>query len=190
MRGALSPATRGARRVSAPESGLDVRNFPAVGLPAGRRLVRIHRKGLSPWWFSHDGCQRFDIPAPYGTCYLAESPMGAFLDTLGRLVVVPRLEVEARRLAVVTLSGGLRLADCHAAAAAGYGVTATTSAGYPYEQVSQAWARRFWGSASTAYVTVPHITPRSTRFLTRCLAAPTWHLRSACTAVRGSLRTC
>ena len=133
VRGGLNPATRGNRRISAPLSGLDVRDFPSLTLPAGKLIYRIHRDGHSPWWFSRDGSQRFDLPTPYGTCYVADQPMGAFLETLTRFVVVPVAEVAARRLATLTLTDDLRLADCHAPAAAGYGVTATTSAGYPYE---------------------------------------------------------
>jgi len=144
VRGGLNPATRGGRRVSAPLSGFDVRDFPSWTLPAGEHVYRIHQDGQSPWWFSHDGSQRFDLPTPYGTCYVAEQPIGAFLETLTRLVVVPMVEVATRRLATITVAADLRLADCHAPAAAGYGVTATTSAGYPYESVSHPWARRFW----------------------------------------------
>jgi hypothetical protein len=144
VRGGLNPATRGIRRVSAPLSGLDVRDFPYLTLPAGKAVYRIHRDGLSPWWFSHDGSQRFDLPTPYGTCYLADRPMGAFLETLTRFVVVPVAEVATRRLATITLGHDLRLADCLDPVAAGFGVTATTSAGYPYQAVSHPWARRFW----------------------------------------------
>jgi hypothetical protein len=61
VRGGLNPATRGNRRVSAPRSGLDVRDFPSLTLPAGKLIYRIHRDGPSPWWFSHDGSQRFDL---------------------------------------------------------------------------------------------------------------------------------
>lgn len=144
VRGGLNPATRGNRRVSAPVSGLDVRDFPSLILPAGEEIYRIHWADLSPWWFSHDGSQRFDLPGPYGTCYLADQPMGAFLETLTRFVVIPAADVAARRMATITVASDLRLADCHAPAAAGYGVNATTSAGYPYETVSHPWARRFW----------------------------------------------
>lgn len=144
VRGGLNESTRGNRRVSAPTSGLDVRDFPTAVLGAGTVLYRIHREGYDPWWFSHDGSQRFDLPGPWGTCYLAGAPMGAFLETLGRLVIIPGADVSVRRLTVITLTQELRLADCQSLAAAGYGVTATTSAGYPYEEVSHQWARRFW----------------------------------------------
>jgi hypothetical protein len=71
-RGLSRRATRGKRRVATPRSGLDVRDFPGFTLCAGERVFRIHRRGFSPWWFSNDGSQRFDVPTPYGTCYFAE----------------------------------------------------------------------------------------------------------------------
>jgi len=140
----LNESTRGRRRVSAPASGLDLRDFPSVVLPAGIQLYRIHRRGFEPWWFSSDGSRRFDLPRPWGSCYVAHTSMGAFLETLTRLGVIPATEVRARRLATITLSLELRVADCRSSAAAGYGVTATTSAGYPYERESHPWAQRFW----------------------------------------------
>ncbi len=144
MAGVLNESTRGNRRVSTPASDLDIRDFPAAVLVPGTLLYRIHRDGYDPWWFSHDRSQRFDIPAPWGTCYLAGAPMGAFLETLGRLVIIPTADVAGRRLATITLTQELRLADCQAPVAASYGVTATTSAGYPYKTESHPWARRFW----------------------------------------------
>ncbi|MGI8415131.1 MAG: RES domain-containing protein [Nakamurella sp.] len=48
-----------------------------------RRLVRAHHLANSPWWFAHDGEGRFDLPAPYGTCYLASHPAAAVRERLG-----------------------------------------------------------------------------------------------------------
>ena len=144
LRGALNESTRGARRISAPASGLDVRDFPEAVLAPGTQLYRIHRAGLDPWWFSHDGSQRFDLPRPWGSCYMAHTPIGAFLETLTRLAVIPVADVAVRQFATITVTRPLRLANCQAPTAASYGVTATTSAGYPYERESHPWARRFW----------------------------------------------
>lgn len=128
----------------APISGLDVRDFPSCTLAAGSVVYRVHRDNFGPWWFSSDGSQRFDLPEPYGTCYVAEHPMGAFLETLGRQIVVSTADVASRRLATIRLSSDLQLADCLHPNAAGFGVTATTSAGYPYHRVSHPWAKRFY----------------------------------------------
>jgi hypothetical protein len=144
VRGHVDPHTRGTRKVRAPSSGLDVRQFPSCALAAGSVVYRVHRAGFGPWWFSSDGSQRFDIPEPYGTCYVAEHPIGAFLETLARVSLVSTADVAGRRLATIRLSSDLRLADCLDPTAAGFGVTATTSAGYPYRKVSHPWAKRFF----------------------------------------------
>lgn len=107
-------------------------------------MYRIHRAGVGPWWFNSDGSQRFDLRGAYGTCYVAERPIGAFLETLGRVTTVSAADIANRRLATISLEVGLRLADCLDPAAAGFGVTATTSAGGPYRRVSLPWARRFY----------------------------------------------
>jgi hypothetical protein len=54
------------------------------------------------------------------------------------------VDIASRRLATITLKEPLRVADCLDPAAAGFGVTATTSAGRPYPSVSHPWARRFF----------------------------------------------
>jgi RES domain len=144
VRGHIDPGTRGTGKVRAPASGLDVRDFPSYMLTADSVVYRIHRAAFGPWWFSSDGSQRFDIPEPGGTCYLAERPIGAFLETLARLSVVLTDDVVTRRLAIIRIGPDLQLADCLNPVAAGFGVTATTSAGYPYSRVSHPWARRFY----------------------------------------------
>jgi hypothetical protein len=102
----------------------------------------LHLSPNSPWWFSSDGSQRFDLRRPDGTCYVAERPTGAFLEVATRFHVIKRAELDERRLAAITVDADIRLADCLAARAASFGVTAEVSAGYPYNTVSQPWARR------------------------------------------------
>jgi hypothetical protein len=104
----------------------------------------MHRAMNGPWWFSSDGSQRFDIRKPNGTCYLAERPMGAFLEVAARFHVIKRAELDERRMAEITTDRDLRLADCLAPRAASFGVKAEVSAGYPYETASHPWARLFW----------------------------------------------
>lgn len=108
VRRGLNEATRGNRRVSTPGSDLDIRDFPVAVLPAGTILYRVHRDGYDPWWFSHDGSQRFDLPTPWGTCYLAEARMGTFLETLGRIAIIPTADIAVRRLATAAYRGGFR----------------------------------------------------------------------------------
>lgn len=104
----------------------------------------MHRATNGPWWFSSDGSQRFDLRRPNGTCYVAERPMGAFLEVAARFNVVKRAELDERAMAEITIDRDLRLANCLAPRAASFGVKAEVSAGYPYETVSHPWARRLW----------------------------------------------
>ncbi|HEV2361517.1 MAG TPA: RES family NAD+ phosphorylase [Acidimicrobiales bacterium] len=134
---------RGRRRVASP-TGVDVRSFPEFVLGGGTVVHRMHLEGNGPWWFSSDGSQRFDLRRPNGTCYVAERPMGAFVEVAARFHVVKRAELDERRMAEITIDQALRLADCLAARAAGFGVKAEVSAGYPYETASHPWSRLFW----------------------------------------------
>ena len=104
----------------------------------------MHWAANGPWWFSSDGSQRFDLRRANGTCYVAERPMGAFLEVAARFQVIKRADLGDRRLAEVTIDRDIKLADYLAPRAASFGVKAEVSAGYPYKTVSQPWARLFW----------------------------------------------
>jgi hypothetical protein len=64
-------------------------------------LWRIHLADVSPWFFDAGPDGRFNL-ADAGTCYLAEEPIGAFVEKFGRLLrpggVVPEPLVDAQRL--------------------------------------------------------------------------------------------
>ena len=64
-------------------------------------LWRIHAADVSPWFFDPGPEGRFNL-ADAGTCYLAEEPIGAFVEKFGRLLrpggVVPEPLVDAQRL--------------------------------------------------------------------------------------------
>ena len=66
--------------ISTPPSDLD--DFPDFLLRPSHVLIRIHRRTNRPWWFSSSGSMRFDLTPPGGTCYIAESDEGAFLEAL------------------------------------------------------------------------------------------------------------
>ena len=100
----------------------------------------MHRARRSAWWFSSDGSGRFDLPIPYGTCYLAEDALAAFLETTRGLTILSEDFLSGRRLFTSELASQLRLADLTAAAAYGYGVTGELSSTSDY-MYPQAWAR-------------------------------------------------
>lgn len=104
-------------------AALDV--FPEAPAPA-----ELHRLSEWPgtWWFSSvsddEPGGRFDLPAPDGTCYLAESLDGALVEKLlrtrAKVVVAERLGELFH--ATVTVRAMPRCADLAAPMAAGFGI--------------------------------------------------------------------
>ena len=66
-----------------------------------KALWRIHAADVSPWFFDPGPHGRFNL-ADAGTCYLAEEPIGAFVEKFGRLLrpggVIPEPLVDTQRL--------------------------------------------------------------------------------------------
>jgi hypothetical protein len=121
----------------------DLGGFPTVDLESTRLLYRIHRRDKSPWWFSNDGSGRFDLlQSDQGTCYLAERPVGAFIEVFRRETVIPQSEVDVRSLAELHAPSTTRLANCTVSAARRFGVTAAIHSQPDYD-VPRAWAQAF-----------------------------------------------
>jgi hypothetical protein len=114
--------------------------FPS--LPTSGRLYRIHRSDPDPLYFSSTGAGRFDLPAPSGTLYTAETPVGAFLEVFrGRLI--PSAEIAARTLTTIARTRDrLVLADCTNPGARAFGVTAAIHSTPDYD-LTQRWALAF-----------------------------------------------
>jgi hypothetical protein len=66
-----------------------------------KALWRIHTADVSPWFFDTGAEGRFNL-ADAGTCYLAEEPIGAFVEKFGRLLrpggAIPEPLVDTQRL--------------------------------------------------------------------------------------------
>jgi RES domain-containing protein len=66
-----------------------------------KALWRIHAADVAPWFFDAGPAGRFNLAAA-GTCYLAEEPIGAFVEKFGRLLrpggVIPEPLVDSHRL--------------------------------------------------------------------------------------------
>jgi hypothetical protein len=78
----------------------DLPELPTTKL--GREpLWRIHGADVGPWYFDIGPDGRFNLVVS-GTCYLAEEPIGAFVEKFGRLLrpggVIPEPLVDAQRL--------------------------------------------------------------------------------------------
>ena len=78
----------------------DLPELPSTRLGT-RPLWRIHAAEVAPWFFDVGPDSRFNLAEP-GTCYLAEEPIGAFVEKFGRLLrpggVIPEPLVDAQRL--------------------------------------------------------------------------------------------
>ncbi len=86
------------RGLPAPPTDLPQLPVAKLGTEA---LWRIHPTEASPWFFDTGPDGRFSL-ADAGTCYLAEQPIGAFVEKFGRLLrpggVIPQPLVDAQRL--------------------------------------------------------------------------------------------
>jgi hypothetical protein len=116
--------------------------FPAFGVDRRRSLYRIHRTVVGPWWFSGDGSGRFDLRDGRGSCYLADTPLGAFIEVFRVATVIPEAEVEARSLSSLVPPSRARLADCTVRTARRFGITGAIHT-QPDYTVPQAWAEAF-----------------------------------------------
>jgi RES domain len=110
-----------------------MRGFPQHDVAPGSLLWRIHGAEREPWFFRNDGLFRFDLLGnpDHGTCYFAEQPLGAFVETLQnfRTVPLPRSELDERRLFKLELANALSLADLTHNRAGSFEVDASLAAG-------------------------------------------------------------
>jgi RES domain-containing protein len=120
----------------------DLTRFPAFDVDRRRSLYRIHRSDVGPWWFSGDGSGRFDLREGSGTCYLAVTAVGAFIEVFRIATVIPEAEVEARSLSSLVPPERTRLADCTVSTARKFGITGAIHT-QPDYTVPQAWAEAF-----------------------------------------------
>ncbi|MDQ3631073.1 MAG: RES family NAD+ phosphorylase [Actinomycetota bacterium] len=117
-----------------------MKGFPRRTLRADRTLFRIHKAVDDAWWFSSSGEGRFDpVGSGQGACYLAETPLGAWVETFRRQMTWSEAAILGRGLFVGETGRELRLADLTSRRALQFGVTATVSAGEDYH-ASQAFA--------------------------------------------------
>lgn len=115
--------------------------FPRSIARAGTSLYRVHRVTNDPVYFGNDGGNRFDlVGSDIGTCYLGVRDETAFIEVFARTRPVVREELQKRRIAELTLTSDVRLADMTSNQAIGrFGVTLEMSAGGDYRR-PQEWA--------------------------------------------------
>jgi len=84
---------------------------------------------------------RYDLPAPHGACYLALSPVGAWLEVFRSTRVIARDDLRRRRLLATRPPRRLATADLLAKGAAGFGVTGDIHTCADHS-LTRAWATR------------------------------------------------
>lgn len=114
--------------------------LPTVTLPRDTRLARIHRVGAEPWTLSSHQHGRFNLPGPWGTCYLAPGPICAFLEVFARHgAAIDAREISEYRLSWLRLDQDWELADLTERVVLGAGINAEIHASTDYE-FTRAWA--------------------------------------------------
>lgn len=107
--------------------------FPRRTLRGDRPIYRIHRATRGAWWFSGDGSGRFDpVGTGKGACYLADDPLGAWVEVFRKQMLLPEAELQGRHLLTVELGRDVRLADLTSRRALTFGVTASLGANEDY----------------------------------------------------------
>jgi RES domain len=85
----------------------------AETVPAHTQLFRVHRDVNGPAFYDNGRHGRFNPPenltTAFGTLYLARSPGGAFIETLGRNRYVTDYDLELRRLTTCSFVRELHL---------------------------------------------------------------------------------
>lgn len=123
-------------------------DYPTVTFEAGRSLFRIHRIVHEALHYSTSGTGRWDPPvlarAEYGTCYLAESHIGAYLEVFGRTSPIRESQVNERVVSEVQLNRQLTLADLTSPTLAGrVGPIPELSVGPSYAESQRLSARLY-----------------------------------------------
>lgn len=131
--------------------------FPSRVLPEGFELVRVHKygRGEGPWYFG-SGLGRFDLPKPWGTCYVADSVIAAIAESLGEIGhiaggvrVVSSEALTCRRVRILQLPRRVLAADLTSGRAANFGADRMLSVELDRSR-TQGWAAlfhtaKFWG---------------------------------------------
>ncbi len=117
-----------------------LRRFPRKKIECEEPLFRVVRGERLPWWFGSTMRGRFDLPEPFGTCYLAHDDLSAILEVLGNGPVTPEF-VEARRIYRFFVPRRVEVANTRAHTASFFGITAEIGILTPY-RLPQTWAQR------------------------------------------------
>lgn len=124
----------------------DIQEFPAHTVHPDRVLYKIHKSIHDPRFFSNSGDGRFDLRSgeDAGTCYIALSPVGSFVEVFGRFRLLTQQMIDERALSSLSLTRPLRLADVTDRSVLGeFGIAGSLSTGSDYQE-AQEWALKLY----------------------------------------------
>lgn len=145
------------RRPSRPLDG-----FPTIPWPRGTSFFRSVSVGNGPWWFARSNQGRFNLFAPFGTCYLASDIATSIRERAGEELlhhgIVPESFVSEMEVATVATSE-IVAADIlnedavkfgcsrELATVADYGISRSWASGFKKAKIGGVWyASRFTSS--------------------------------------------
>jgi len=117
----------------------DLGGFPVYHLRSTHTVARIHRADRQACFYSSEGSGRFDLAAPYGTCYFGDDPLASFVEVFGEAAVVAEPLVVAKELSLLRPRSEVALADVAHPRSRRFGITGEIHTTTDYE-VTQAWA--------------------------------------------------
>ncbi len=122
-------------------SSTALKKFPAVVLPKGSGLHRMHAAAYGAWYFDDEPTGRFNPVGSrgLGACYFAERPVAGLLEKYKGITMVDEVDVAANAHFSVNLEARLRLADLCSSGARVFGVNGEIHTTPDYE-ITQAWA--------------------------------------------------
>ena len=148
--GGVTPRSRSRQK----PPGSDLTEFPDRRFTTRRRWWRCHQTRLGAWFYASEpggddpGGGRWDLPAPEGTSYLADSDIGALLEVIGPDLhdhgFVTEEFLAARSVSTVQLPHSTRAADLHSDDVARFGVTSELTGAISYlmtRRWASAWRR-------------------------------------------------
>ena len=136
---------------------MKVGRLPRRTLKAGSTLYRIHQARHGAWYFDASPHGRFNPTgtAGRGTCYWAEDPLGAWVESFRTLMTLTTDDVDARALTTITLRRDIEVADLAVKRALAAGVTVAVTGGPDYAP-AQALADALQGEKDGVRYRVSH----------------------------------
>lgn len=129
-----------------PKPGADLSCFPAKSARQGSRWRKAHKRENSPWYYDSAPESRFNLPAPHGTCYLANTAETAARECIGpdllSLGFVNAEFAAARVVSTMEIPAAINLAKITGPGAFNFGIS-NELCSMPDYSVTRAWATAF-----------------------------------------------